>query len=57
MKPTAIKQAKDFGRVAVLMGGTAAEREISLNSGNAVLQALSASKVDVTAVDVKSTVL
>lgn len=57
MKPTAIKQAKDFGRVAVLMGGTAAEREISLNSGNAVFQALLRNKVDVTAVDVKSTVL
>ena len=57
MKPTAIKKADDFGRVAVLMGGTAAERDISLNSGNAVFQALLRNKVDVTAVDINSTVL
>lgn len=56
MKPSAIKQAKDFGRVVVLMGGTSAEREISLNSGNAVYQALLRKKVDVTAIDVSSTV-
>ena len=31
---------KTIKKVAVLMGGTAAEREISLNSGNAVLTAL-----------------
>jgi D-alanine-D-alanine ligase len=31
MKPVFTKDAKDFGRVAVLIGGTAAEREISLN--------------------------
>jgi D-alanine-D-alanine ligase len=30
----------DFGKVAVLMGGTSAEREISLMSGKAVLDAL-----------------
>ena len=30
----------DFGKVAVLMGGPSAEREISLMSGNAVLGAL-----------------
>ena len=30
----------DFGRVAVLFGGKSAEREVSLKSGNAVLQAL-----------------
>lgn len=35
-----------FGRVAVAMGGTAAEREISINSGNAVLQALQKQGVD-----------
>lgn len=57
MKATSIKRSADFGRVAVLMGGTAAEREISLDSGNAVFQALLRNKVDVTAVDVKSTVL
>ncbi len=42
---------KKFGRVAVLMGGDAAEREISLQSGQAVLQALKAQGVDVTAID------
>ena len=35
-----------FGRVAVLMGGPSAEREISLISGNAVLAALRAKHVD-----------
>ena len=34
------------GRVAVLMGGPSAEREISLISGNAVLAALRSKKVD-----------
>ena len=28
MKSTSIQHAADFGRVAVLMGGTSAEREI-----------------------------
>ena len=32
--------ATDFGKVAVLLGGPSAEREISLLSGNAVLKAL-----------------
>ena len=32
--------AKDLGKVAVLMGGWSAEREVSLNSGAAVLNAL-----------------
>jgi len=36
----------DFGRVAVLLGGLSAEREISLLSGNAVLQALLEAGVD-----------
>ena len=37
---------KRFGRVAVLLGGTAAERPISLISGAAVLKALQAAGVD-----------
>jgi D-alanine-D-alanine ligase len=41
----------DFGRVAVLMGGQSAEREISLRSGTAVLQALQARGVAAAAVD------
>jgi D-alanine-D-alanine ligase len=41
-----------FGKVAVLMGGWSAEREISLKSGVAVLAALRASHVDAHGVDV-----
>lgn len=43
--------AKDFGKVAVMFGGRSAEREISLLSGNAVLQALLRSGVDAHAFD------
>lgn len=43
---------KSFGKVAVLMGGKAAEREISLKSGRAVTQALQNAGVDATACDV-----
>jgi D-alanine-D-alanine ligase len=35
-----------FGKVAVLMGGTSAEREVSLMSGNGVLAALKSQGVD-----------
>ena len=40
-----------FGRVAVLMGGSSSEREVSLNSGANVLAALQARGVDAHAVD------
>ena len=40
-----------FGKVAVLMGGKSAEREVSLMSGNGVLQALLSSGVDAYAFD------
>lgn len=40
-----------FGRVAVLMGGTSAEREVSLESGRNVLDALRARGIDAHAVD------
>jgi D-alanine-D-alanine ligase len=40
-----------FGKVAVLLGGTSAEREISLRSGNAVLAALTGRGVDARAFD------
>lgn len=43
--------AARYGRVAVLLGGTAAEREVSLRSGAAVLQALQAAGVDAEAFD------
>jgi D-alanine-D-alanine ligase len=46
-----IKNAKDFGRVAVLLGGWAPEREVSLVSGAAVLQALQKQGVDAEGVD------
>ena len=52
MKPLKITNPADFGKVAVLMGGTAAEREISLNSGQAVYQALQNQGIDVVAIDV-----
>lgn len=42
---------RSFGRVAVLMGGTSAERAISLLSGAGVLAALRASGVDAQAFD------
>jgi D-alanine-D-alanine ligase len=42
----------DLGKVAVLMGGTSAEREVSLKSGAAVLTALQAAGVDAHGVDV-----
>ncbi len=47
-----IKNAKDFGRVGVLLGGTSAEREVSLNSGNAVLAGLLRNKINAHAVDI-----
>jgi len=40
-----------FGRVAVIMGGTSAEREISLRSGSEVLKGLLAAGVDAFAID------
>jgi D-alanine-D-alanine ligase len=43
--------AQDFGKVAVLMGGASAEREISLLSGSGVLQALRSKGVDAHAFD------
>lgn len=41
-----------LGRVAVLFGGTSAEREVSLKSGAAVLQALQEAGVDAFGIDV-----
>ena len=40
-----------FGRVAVLLGGTSSEREVSLDSGRTILDALRARGVDAVAVD------
>lgn len=44
---------EDFGKVAVLMGGWSAEREVSLKSGEAVLNALLEQKVNAHKIDVK----
>jgi D-alanine-D-alanine ligase len=44
-------QPTELGRVAVLMGGTSAERDISLMSGAGVLQALQGQGVDAHAFD------
>ncbi len=41
----------ELGRVAVLLGGSSAEREISLNSGGAVLAALQRLGIDAVALD------
>ena len=44
------KQA--LGKVAVLMGGTSAERPVSLNSGSAVLKALLEVGIDAIGIDI-----
>ncbi len=44
---------KNFGKVAVLLGGKSGEREVSLKSGTAVLKALQAQGVDAVAFDPK----
>jgi D-alanine-D-alanine ligase len=41
----------EFGKVAVLLGGTSAEREVSLNSGSRVLAALQGQGIDAHAFD------
>jgi len=46
-----VNNPRAFGRVAVLMGGTSSEREVSLNSGSNVLDALRARGVDAYPVD------
>ncbi len=46
-----VSQAGEFGRVAVLYGGKSAEREVSLNTGKAVLGALLERGVEATGWD------
>ncbi|SFM74016.1 D-alanine--D-alanine ligase [Marinobacter zhejiangensis] len=46
-----------LGRVAVFMGGDSAEREVSLNSGAAVVSALQSAGVDAFGVDVRGCLL
>lgn len=45
------RAAYEFGKVALLLGGQSAEREVSLKSGSAVLAALERRGVDVHALD------
>ena len=52
LKPLKNDQAGKFGCVAVLMGGAAAERDVSINSGTAVFNALKRKGVDAVAIDV-----
>lgn len=52
MTRNAITNPADFGRVGVAMGGTSAEREVSINSGLAVLTALLNRGIDAVAVDI-----
>ncbi len=54
LQKAAAGAAAKCGRVAVLMGGDSAEREVSLNSGNAVYQALLAAGVDAIPVDLQA---
>lgn len=54
MKKCLINNPEEFGKVAVMMGGVAAEREVSLKSGQAVLTALLNREVDAVGVDVVS---
>lgn len=44
---------RSLGKIAVLMGGDSAEREVSLKSGQAVLEALQSLGADVVPVDVR----
>jgi D-alanine-D-alanine ligase len=46
-----VKDPREFGRVAVLMGGWSAERQVSLWSGEAVLAALKKRGIDAHGVD------
>lgn len=47
------RDPKEYGKVAVLMGGESAEREVSLKSGNAVLESLKRRGIQAQGVDVR----
>jgi D-alanine-D-alanine ligase len=51
MSALRVTDPRQFGRVAVLMGGTSSEREVSLDSGRNVLEALQRRGVQAVAVD------
>ena len=52
-----VTDPKDFGHVAVMLGGDSSEREISLLTGNAVLEALKRRGVDAHAFDPRDVAL
>lgn len=57
MKPLRIKKASEFGSVALLMGGTGTERDISICGGKAIFEALKRQGIDVVAIEVKENIL
>ncbi|MCS5565711.1 MAG: D-alanine--D-alanine ligase [Methylococcales bacterium] len=52
MLKSLVADPAEFGKVAVAMGGSSAEREISLRSGEAVLAALKRKNIDAEGVDI-----
>lgn len=46
------RSVEQYGRVGVLMGGVSSEREISLKSGNAIVEALGRQGLDVFSLDI-----
>ncbi len=57
MKALKIADAHQFGRVAVLMGGSSAERVISINSGTAVYEALKRQGIEAVAINVEDNLI
>jgi D-alanine-D-alanine ligase len=55
--PNYTLKSKELGKVAVLMGGLSAERDVSLKSGAAVLSALQQRNVDAHGVDVGENII
>ena len=53
IKESKVKEASEFGKVAVIYGGSGNERSVSLDSGAAVLQALQNQGVDASHFDPK----
>jgi D-alanine-D-alanine ligase len=51
IRPSRVSDPRRFGRVAVLMGGSSSEREVSLDSGRNVLDALKRRGIAAEAVD------
>ncbi len=54
IKNRELRAKNQFGKIGVLMGGPSTERDISLKSGKAVLEALQKLQLDAVAIDIKS---